>query len=67
MDQRYQAISIFFFAWISDKYRRRALFIAFQTLITLVGLCLTGFGPAAGWRYAGEEGGFSPETKFSAN
>jgi len=48
-----QAISIVFFAWISDKYRHRALFIAVQTLVTLIGLCLTGFASAAGWRYAG--------------
>ncbi|KAF8229045.1 MFS general substrate transporter [Tricholoma matsutake] len=47
------AISVMFFAWISDKHCHRALFIAVQTLITLTGLCLTGFAPAAGWRYAG--------------
>ncbi|KAG6850853.1 hypothetical protein H0H93_007471 [Arthromyces matolae] len=43
--------SILFFAWISDKYRLRALFIAIQTIMTLVGLVLTGFSSSSAWRY----------------
>ncbi|PPQ87485.1 hypothetical protein CVT25_008221 [Psilocybe cyanescens] len=37
------AISILFFAWISDKYRQRAAIIAFQAIVTIVGLVLTGY------------------------
>lgn len=48
-----QALSIMFFAWISDKYRQRAMFIAIQTLITLIGLFLTGFSSSPAWRYTG--------------
>ena len=44
-----------FFSWVSDKYRQRALVIAAQACITLVGLLLTGFAPQAAWRYAGME------------
>lgn len=42
-----------FFAWISDKYRKRAVFIAIQAIITLIGLVITGFAPVPGWRYFG--------------
>lgn len=42
-----------FFAWVSDKYRHRGLFIAIQATVTLVGLFLTGYAPRAGWRYTG--------------
>lgn len=49
----FQAVSVMFFAWISDKHRHRALFIVIQTVITLVGLFITGFASSAGWRYAG--------------
>ncbi|KDR75670.1 hypothetical protein GALMADRAFT_140293 [Galerina marginata CBS 339.88] len=49
----FAAISIMFFAWLSDKYHQRAAIMAIQTVITLIGLILTGFVPHAGWRYAG--------------
>ena len=42
------------FAWISDKYQQRAATIAIQTVVTIVGLLLTGFATRPGWRYAGE-------------
>ena len=41
------------FAWLSDRYRQRAAFIALQTAFTLAGLCLMAFVSDAGWRYAG--------------
>ena len=44
-----------FFAWVSDRYRQRAVVIAVQACITLVGLLLTGFARPAAWRYAGSE------------
>ncbi|KAJ2928711.1 hypothetical protein H1R20_g8390, partial [Candolleomyces eurysporus] len=47
------AISGFFFAWISDKTGKRAIFIFAQTLITIVGLCVTGWGGSNGVRYFG--------------
>ncbi|KAF9553035.1 MFS general substrate transporter [Agrocybe pediades] len=47
------AVSIMFFAWLSDKYRQRAAVIAIQAVMTLVGLVLTGFVSIPGWRYAG--------------
>ncbi|KNZ74905.1 hypothetical protein J132_05904 [Termitomyces sp. J132] len=46
-------VSILFFAWISDKLRLRALFLAIQTIMTLVGLVLTGFSTSPAWRYVG--------------
>lgn len=35
-------------------YRHRALFIAIQTMLTTIGLVLTGFLSAPGWRYTGK-------------
>ncbi|KAF9451529.1 MFS general substrate transporter [Macrolepiota fuliginosa MF-IS2] len=49
----FAAMSIMFFAWLSDKYRQRATFIALQTGMTLLGLFLTGFMNSASWRYFG--------------
>lgn len=49
----FATVSILFFAWISDKFRHRALFIAIQAIMTLVGLILTGFSSSAAWRYVG--------------
>ncbi|KAF8161311.1 major facilitator superfamily domain-containing protein [Crassisporium funariophilum] len=49
----FAAVSVMFFAWISDKYRQRAAVIAVQAGITLLGLFLTGYAPQPGWRYAG--------------
>jgi hypothetical protein len=43
-----------FFAWVSDKYRQRAATIAIQTLVTIVGLTVTGYAASPSWRYAGE-------------
>lgn len=47
------AISAFFFAWLSDKTKKRALWIAVQTLITIVGLMVTGYAKPNGARYFG--------------
>jgi hypothetical protein len=41
------------FAWVSDKYHQRAATIGIQTMVTIVGLVLTGFATSPGWRYAG--------------
>ncbi|KAF8911501.1 major facilitator superfamily domain-containing protein [Gymnopilus junonius] len=49
----FATVSIMFFSWISDKYRQRAAIIAVQTVMTMIGLFLTGFAPRPGWRYAG--------------
>ncbi|RDB25089.1 hypothetical protein Hypma_007609 [Hypsizygus marmoreus] len=49
----FAAVSIMFFAWISDKYRHRALFIAIQAIITIIGLILTGFSSSPWARYIG--------------
>ena len=42
-----------FFAWVSDRYRQRAVVIAVQACITIVGLLVTGYARPAAWRYAG--------------
>lgn len=42
-----------FFAWLSDSYCQRALFIAIQAVLTLIGLLLTAYSPTATWRYIG--------------
>ncbi|KAF8070732.1 major facilitator superfamily domain-containing protein [Lyophyllum atratum] len=49
----FATFSILCFAWISDKFRHRALFIAIQAIMTLIGLVMTGFSSYAGVRYAG--------------
>ncbi|KAF8633402.1 hypothetical protein AX17_004573 [Amanita inopinata Kibby_2008] len=41
------------FAWISDKTRHRALFIAISACITIIGQVLTGFTRQPGARYTG--------------
>ncbi|KAH6913607.1 major facilitator superfamily domain-containing protein [Coprinopsis sp. MPI-PUGE-AT-0042] len=47
------AISCFFFAWLSDKTKKRALWLGVQSLITLTGLMITGYSSANGARYFG--------------
>ncbi|KAK7036420.1 hypothetical protein VNI00_011617 [Paramarasmius palmivorus] len=47
------AMSVFFFAWLSDKHRHRAGFLAIQTLMTIIGFLITGFVNQPGWRYFG--------------
>ncbi|KAF5341749.1 hypothetical protein D9611_001465 [Ephemerocybe angulata] len=47
------AISTFFFAWLADKTRKRALWLAVQTLGTIVGLMVTAYGGSNGVRYFG--------------
>ncbi|KAL0574902.1 hypothetical protein V5O48_007062, partial [Marasmius crinis-equi] len=42
-----------FFAWLSDKYKRRAVFIIIQAVIGLVGCCMTAFTQSHAVRYAG--------------
>ncbi|KAJ6497658.1 major facilitator superfamily domain-containing protein [Mycena sanguinolenta] len=49
----FAGISTIIFSRLSDYYRQRALFIAIQCGITIVGWCLTGFAPGGGWRYGG--------------
>lgn len=49
-----QALSVVIFSWLSDKYHQRAIFIALQAVITLVGMVLLGYAPLPGWRYAGK-------------
>ncbi|KAJ2924109.1 hypothetical protein H1R20_g12979, partial [Candolleomyces eurysporus] len=47
------AISCFFFAWLADKTKKRALWIFVQTLITIVGTMVTAYGHLNGVRYFG--------------
>jgi len=47
------AVCCFAFAWISDKTRKRALLIAIQTLLTIIGLLITAYGKQHGVRYFG--------------
>lgn len=47
------AVSILIFAWLSDRYHMRALFLAIQTLMTIIGLVLTAHINLPGWRYTG--------------
>ncbi|ESK97355.1 high-affinity nicotinic acid transporter [Moniliophthora roreri MCA 2997] len=49
----FAAISVFIFAWLSDKHRHRAGFLATQTVITITGFLITGFVDSPGWRYFG--------------
>lgn len=49
-----QAISVFVFAWISDRLRKRAVFLAIQAVVTIVGLALAGWAGASGVRYFGQ-------------
>ncbi|KAJ4483508.1 major facilitator superfamily domain-containing protein [Lentinula aciculospora] len=49
----FAALSVFVFAWLSDHYRLRALFLAAQTLLTFIGFTITGFAQQPGWRYFG--------------
>ncbi|KAJ3871753.1 hypothetical protein F5051DRAFT_445860 [Lentinula edodes] len=39
----FAALSVFVFAWLSDHFRLRAIFLAAQTILTLVGFAITGF------------------------
>jgi len=43
----------FFFAWISDKTRKRAVWMAVQVMFTLTGLFVTAYAKSAGARYFG--------------
>ncbi|TFK74582.1 MFS general substrate transporter [Pluteus cervinus] len=40
-------------SWLSDKYQQRAVFIALQTICTIIGLSLTAYVRQLGWRYGG--------------
>lgn len=48
-----KAVCCFGFAWLSDKTRKRALLIAFQTLLTIIGLLTTAYAKQHGVRYFG--------------
>ncbi|KAF7362252.1 MFS domain-containing protein [Mycena venus] len=50
---RGQGISTVVSSRLSDYYRQRALFIAIQCAVAIVGWGLTGFAPAGLWRYGG--------------
>jgi predicted exporter len=50
---RIQAISAFFFAWISDKTKKRAIWLGVQTLMSITGLMITGYAKPHGARYLG--------------
>ncbi|KAJ7209757.1 major facilitator superfamily domain-containing protein [Mycena pura] len=49
----FAGISTVLFSSLSDHYRQRALYIAMQCLVSLVGWTLTGFAPSGVWRYGG--------------
>ncbi|KAF9049870.1 major facilitator superfamily domain-containing protein [Panaeolus papilionaceus] len=49
----FAAMSCFFFAYLSDKTQRRALWLAVQNVICLVGLFITGYSNNQGARYFG--------------
>lgn len=50
----HQAISVYVFAWISDRMRMRAVFLAIQAVIIIIGLALTGWAGKSGVRYFGQ-------------
>ncbi|KAJ3519094.1 hypothetical protein NMY22_g13355 [Coprinellus aureogranulatus] len=47
------AMSCFFFAWLADKTRKRAVWLAVQNVMTMIGLMITGYGKLNGVRYFG--------------
>ncbi|KAG5718617.1 hypothetical protein E4T56_gene16579 [Termitomyces sp. T112] len=49
----FAVIFAFGFAWISDRTRQRALIIAIQTMLTIVGLSVTAYSTNNGARYFG--------------
>ncbi|KAK0437695.1 major facilitator superfamily domain-containing protein [Armillaria borealis] len=49
----FAAVCVILFAWLSDRYHMRAMFIAIQALMTIIGLALTGYASPPGWRYTG--------------
>lgn len=40
-------------SWLSDKFQKRGPFIIFNSMMGLVGLCMTGFAKGTATRYAG--------------
>ncbi|ESK93153.1 high-affinity nicotinic acid transporter [Moniliophthora roreri MCA 2997] len=49
----FAVIVAFCFSWISDKSKQRGLFLAIQTIITIIGAAITGFAEPNGVRYFG--------------
>ncbi|SJL14804.1 related to putative tartrate transporter [Armillaria ostoyae] len=49
----FAAVSVMSFAWLSDRYHMRALFLAIQALMTIIGLTMTAYAGPPGWRYTG--------------
>ncbi|KAK0488324.1 major facilitator superfamily domain-containing protein [Armillaria luteobubalina] len=49
----FAAVCVILFAWLSDRFHMRALFIAIQALMTIIGLAMTAFAKSPGWRYTG--------------
>ncbi|KAG7091133.1 hypothetical protein E1B28_010187 [Marasmius oreades] len=49
----FAAATVFAFAWLSDRHRLRALYMAVQTVMTIAGLVITGFAGRPGPRYFG--------------
>lgn len=50
---KFQAGSVFFFAWLSDKTKKRAIWLGVQNVICIVGLIVTGYAKANAGRYIG--------------
>ncbi|TFK44848.1 major facilitator superfamily domain-containing protein [Crucibulum laeve] len=49
----FAAISCYFFAWLSDKTKMRALWLATQNVICIIGLVITAYAKPNGARYFG--------------
>jgi len=47
------AMSCFFFAWLADKTKQRALWLAVQNCICIIGLMVTAYAGPSGARYFG--------------
>jgi len=70
----FAAISCFVFAWMADKAKKRAPFIAVQALMTIIGIAVTGYAQQNGPRYfglflanAGAEGCIPTILAYSSN
>ncbi|KAF8210432.1 major facilitator superfamily domain-containing protein [Mycena galopus ATCC 62051] len=70
----WDAISCFVFAWMADKAKKRAPFIAVQALMTVIGIAVTGYAQQNGPRYfglflanAGAEGCIPTILAYSSN
>ena len=55
------------FAWLSDKLRQRAIFIAAQTMFTIVGLLLVAYAHRGSVRYFGVSAVLSLATRADSH